>query len=269
MKIFKDKKSLIKEISNYKNLSFVPTMGSLHKGHISLIKKAKKKRGKIIVSIYVNPKQFNSKTDFKKYPKNLTKDLKILKKEKIDYLYLPSTNDIYNFRSNLPIYLHHFSKKLCGKFRPGHFKGVVNVVNRFLQIIKPRYMFLGIKDLQQLILIKLHVIKNNIKTIIIPCNTVRGSSGIALSSRNARLNNNQKKIASKVVKFLKKNKFKLIKNNSYNFKKNLINKIINLGVDKVDYLEALNIKKFDVIKNFKDKIFIAYHLGNVRLIDNL
>ncbi len=269
MKIFKDKKSLIKEISNYKNLSFVPTMGSLHKGHISLIKKAKKKRGKIIVSIYVNPKQFNSKTDFKKYPKNLTKDLKILKKEKIDYLYLPSTNDIYNFRSNLPIYLHHFSKKLCGKFRPGHFKGVVNVVNRFLQIIKPRYMFLGIKDLQQLILLKLHVIKNNIKTIIIPCNTVRSSSGIALSSRNARLNNNQKKIASKVVKFLKKNKFKLIKNNSYNLKKNLINKIINLGVDKVDYLEAINIKKFDVIKNFKDKIFIAYHLGNVRLIDNL
>ncbi len=269
MKIFKDKKSLIKEISNYKNLSFVPTMGSLHKGHISLIKKAKKKRGKIIVSIYVNPKQFNSKTDFKKYPKNLTKDLKILKKEKIDYLYLPSTNDIYNFRSNLPIYLHRFSKKLCGKFRPGHFKGVVNVVNRFLQIIKPRYMFLGIKDLQQLILLKLHVIKNNIKTIIIPCNTVRSSSGIALSSRNARLNNNQKKIASKVVKFLKKNKFKLIKNNSYNLKKNLINKIINLGVDKVDYLEALNIKKFDVIKNFKDKIFIAYHLGNVRLIDNL
>jgi len=269
MKIFKDKKSLIKEISNYKNLSFVPTMGSLHKGHISLIKKAKKKRGKIIVSIYVNPKQFNSKTDFKKYPKNLTKDLKILKKEKIDYLYLPSTNDIYNFRSNLPIYLHHFSKKLCGKFRPGHFKGVVNVVNRFLQIIKPRYMFLGIKDLQQLILIKLHVIKNNIKTIIIPCNTVRGSSGIALSSRNARLNNNQKKIASKVVKFLKKNKFKLINNKSNNLKKSLINKIISLGVDKIDYLEAVNIKKFNVIKNFKDKIFIAYHLGNVRLIDNL
>ena len=269
MKIFKDKKSLIKEISNYKNLSFVPTMGSLHKGHISLIKKAKKKRGKIIVSIYVNPKQFNSKTDFKKYPKNLTKDLKILKKEKIDYLYLPSTNDIYNFRSNLPIYLHHFSKKLCGKFRPGHFKGVVNVVNRLLQIIKPRYMFLGIKDLQQLILIKLHVIKNNIKTIIIPCNTVRSSSGIALSSRNTRLNNNQKKIASKVVKFLKKNKFKLINNKSNNLKKSLINKIISLGVDKVDYLEAVNIKKFNVVKNFKDKIFIAYHLGNVRLIDNL
>ena len=269
MKIFKDKKSLIKEISHYKNLSFVPTMGSLHKGHVSLIRAAKKKSGKIIVSIYINPKQFNSKIDFRKYPKNLTKDLKILKKEKIDYLYLPSTNDIYSFKSNLPIYLHHFSKKLCGKFRPGHFKGVVNVVNRFLQIIKPRYMFLGIKDLQQLILIKLHVIKNNIKTIIIPCNTVRSSSGIALSSRNARLNNSQTKIASKVVKFLKKNKSKLIKNKSNTFKLNLINKIINLGVDKVDYLETVNIKKFAEVKNFKDKIFIAYYLGNVRLIDNL
>jgi len=269
MKIFKDKKSLIKEISNYKNLSFVPTMGSLHKGHISLIKKAKKKRGKIIVSIYVNPKQFNSKTDFKKYPKNLTKDLNILKKEKIDYLYLPSTNDIYNFRSNLPIYLHHFSKKLCGKFRPSHFKGVVNVVNRFLQIIKPKYMFLGIKDLQQLILIKLHVKKNNIKTKIIPCDTIRGSTGIALSSRNARLSNNQTKIASKVVKLLKINKSKLIKNKSNNLKKNLINKLINLGVNKVDYLEVVNINKFHVVKNFKEKIFIAYYLGNVRLIDNL
>ena len=134
MKIFRKKIPLQKNILEVKNLSFVPTMGGLHKGHAKLIKIAKKRFKKVLVSIYVNPKQFNSKNDFKSYPRNLKKDISLLRKLKVDYLYLPSYLDIFSFKSRNKIYLHNFSKKLCGKYRRNHFKGVVNVVNRFLEI---------------------------------------------------------------------------------------------------------------------------------------
>ena len=173
MKIFRKKNLLLKNILEAKNLSFVPTMGGLHQGHIKLIKIAKKRFKKVLVSIYVNPKQFNSKNDFKKYPRNLKKDIRILKKLKVDYLYLPNYRDIFSFKSKNKIYLHKFSKKLCGKFRKSHFKGVLNVVNRFLEILKPKYILLGKKDFQQLFLIKKHIQKNKINTEVIECNTVR------------------------------------------------------------------------------------------------
>ena len=154
MKIFKDKHSLQKEIINTNGISFVPTMGGLHKGHLSLIKKAKKYKYKICVSIFVNPNQFNKKDDFKNYPRNLKSDIKLLQKLKVNYLYLPTYSDVYSFATKNKIYLDKFSKKLCGKFRKGHFEGVLNVVNRFLEIIKPKYIYLGLKDFQQLILIE-------------------------------------------------------------------------------------------------------------------
>ena len=154
MKIFKDKQTLQKEISKTTGISFVPTMGGLHKGHISLIKQSKKSKLKTLVSIFVNPKQFNKKSDFRSYPRNIKKDLKQLKKLKINYLYIPSYKDIYGFRPKQKVFLDKFSKKLCGKYRKGHFEGVLNVVNRFLEIIKPKYIFLGKKDYQQLYLIK-------------------------------------------------------------------------------------------------------------------
>ena len=149
MKIFKSKHKLQKEILNIKNISFVPTMGGLHKGHISLIKKSKNFNGKTLVSIFVNPKQFDKKQDFLKYPRNLTKDLILLKRLNVDYIYLPSLKDIFSFKVKNKIYLDKFSKKLCGKSRTGHFKGVLNIVNRFLDLIKPKYIFLGAKDFQQ------------------------------------------------------------------------------------------------------------------------
>ena len=162
MKIFKNKLNLLKEISKIKDIAFVPTMGSIHKGHLSLINKAKKVSKNVLVSIYINPKQFNSNLDFKKYPSNVNLDINLLKKNKIKYLYLPNYFDIYSFKTNHPLYLDKFSKELCGKFRPNHFKGVVNVINRFLEIVKPKSIFLGMKDYQQLILIKSHIKKNKI-----------------------------------------------------------------------------------------------------------
>ncbi len=271
MKIFKDKHTLQKEILKNKGISFVPTMGGLHKGHISLIKQSKKSKFKTLVSIFVNPKQFNKKSDFRSYPRNTKKDIKLLKKLKIDYLYIPTFNDIYGFRPKNKIFLDKSSKKLCGKFRKGHFEGVLNVVNRFIEIIKPKYIFLGKKDFQQLYLIKKHIEKRKIKSKIIECKTIRENNGIACSSRNLNLSKSQMKIASNIFNYLSKLK-KKIKKNYYLFKIDKIKKdLIKLGANKIDYLENYNIKSFKKIKksNQKFNLFFAYYIKKVRLIDNI
>ncbi len=271
MKIFKNKDTLQKEIANINNISFVPTMGGLHKGHISLIKRSKKFKGKTLVSIFVNPKQFNKKNDFINYPRNLKRDLDILKRFKVNYVFLPTTKEIFSYSVKNKIFLHKFSKKLCGKFRKGHFEGVLNIVNRFLEIINPKYIFLGQKDYQQCYLINHHILKNNIKTKIVHCKTVREINGIACSTRNNNLDKTEIKIASKVFKYLK-NKKRLLKKNINNF--NLFHfktDIINLGVNKIDYLKIYNLKNLSKPKSKKDKfkIFIAYYLNKTRLIDNI
>ena len=271
MKIFKDKHTLQKEILKTKGISFVPTMGGLHKGHISLIKKSKKSQFKTLVSIFVNPTQFNKKSDFRSYPRNTKKDLKQLKKLKINYLYIPTFKDIYGFKTIEDVYLDKFSKKLCGRFRKGHFEGVLNVVNRFIEIIKPRYIFLGKKDYQQLYLIKKHIEKRKIKSKVIGCKTIREINGVAYSSRNINLNKNQMKVASNIYYYLYNLKRKIKKNNSL-FNINKIKKdLIDLGASKIDYLENYNVKSFKKIKRQSKKfnLFIAYYIKNIRLIDNI
>ena len=271
MKIFKNKLNLQKEISKDNCLSFVPTMGGLHKGHLSLIKKAKKSKCKICVSIFVNPTQFNKKNDFKNYPRNLKLDIKKLKKLKINYLYLPSYRDIYSFKTKNKIYVDKFSNQLCGKFRKGHFRGVLNIVNRFLEIIDPKYIFLGIKDFQQLNLIDRHIKKNKIKTKVVECMTIREKNGVACSTRNLNLDNNELMIAANIYKYLF-NLNKKIKKNYKLFKINTIRKdLFSLGVTKIDYIKNLNIKNFYKKKKLKNKfrLFIAYYINNVRLIDNI
>ena len=271
MKIFKDRKKLISEISNLKKIAFVPTMGDLHKGHISLIKKAKKKTNDVLVSVYINPKQFKSNHDFKNYPRNLKKDIKVLKKLNVSYLYIPTDKDIYSFKPKTKIYLDSFSRMLCGKFRPSHFKGVINVINRFLEIIKPRFLYLGVKDFQQLSLIKSHLVHNKIKINLISCPTIREKNGVALSSRNFSLAKSQLKKAGKIFKFISKNK-KLIFYKILNKKKSeVIDQLSILGANKVDYIECVDMKKKKICKNNKSdfNIFFAYYIGSVRLIDNL
>ena len=266
MKIFKNKHKLQKTILNQKNLSFVPTMGGLHKGHISLIKKSKKFKGKNIVSIFVNPKQFNNKRDYLNYPRDLSRDLSILKNLKVDYVFIPNKKEIFSFKPKNSIYLDMFSKKLCGSFRKGHFKGVINIINRLLEIINPKKILLGTKDYQQLYLIKKHICKRGIKTLVVKCNTIREKNGMACSTRNKLLNKKQTKIGSKIYNYLNKSKKRPVIN---------INKmkkdIKNFGSGKIDYLEIYNLKthKKTNLMNKNTKIFIAYYLDDIRLIDNL
>jgi len=269
MKILLHKIKIRKSIHNKKSLGFVPTMGGLHQGHTSLIKRSIKECDKTVVSIFVNKQQFNRKSEYNKYPRFLNRDINKLRKLKIDFLYLPKVKDIYPNGYNKKIKINPFKKKLCGKFRPGHFEGVVDVVDRFIKIINPNKIYLGEKDFQQLILLKDFIMKNHPKCKVIPCKTVRERNGIAYSTRNFLLNNEEKKIASKIYKIIKKNKKKLIRK-IIPLKK--IKNIIYLnGVKKIDYIEILNINK--IIKPFKktikNKIFLAYYLGKTRLIDNI
>ena len=268
MKIFLDKAKLKNFIRDEDNLGYVPTMGAIHKGHISLIEKSKKSCSMTIVSIFVNKPQFNNKKDYIKYPRILSRDISILKKFNIDILYLPKENQIYPSGTNKKIIISSFQKQLCGKFRPGHFKAIVDVVDRFIKIINPKKIFFGEKDKQQLEIIRDFVNKNHKKTKVVECKTIREKNGIAYSSRNLLLSKKQKDIASNIYKLLTKNKKILIK------KKSLISvyikKIKKMGAGHIDYIKIINLNSILRKNNKKKKykIFIAYYLGKVRLIDN-
>jgi len=268
MKIIKTANKITTELTNKKNIGFIPTMGCLHDGHVSLIRKSKKKKLLTIVSIFVNPLQFNNKKDFKKYPKTISTDLRICKKNKVDYVYLPQENDIYPEKKIVTKNkIHFFNNYMEGKFRPGHFEGVIEVVKRLLSHIKTTYLFLGKKDYQQLIIIKkyLESIKSKIK--VVPCDTIRAKNGIALSSRNKLLDQKSLNTAGKIINFLKKNKNQIIKSNRNIF---FINKIKEFGANKVDYLSAFNLKQLKKTNkpSANTRVFLAYHLNGVRLIDN-
>ena len=269
MKIISDIKTLIKYIYTEKYLGFVPTMGAIHKGHLSLVKKSIAECEKTIVTIFINKPQFNKKNDFKKYPRILNKDISLLRKLKVDYLYLPKHSQIYPKGINKKIKINPLENKLCGRFRPGHFKAVVDVIDRFVKIINPKKIYLGSKDMQQLIIIKDFFIKNKIKTQVVPCKIIRENNGIPYSSRNILLKKNERKIASQVYKLILKSKNKLLK--KIIKRKYIINKIYTFGVRKIDYLTIYNINSLNKKdrKNKNYKIFIAYYLGNTRLIDNI
>ena len=251
------------------NIGFVPTMGSLHDGHISLIKKSLKQTNKTIVSIFINPKQFNNKDDYKKYPRNIKKDLKILKKLKVDFVYLPKIKDIYRNKNNIKIKLNKQDKIMCAKYRKGHFEGVIEVMTRLTKIVNPSKIFMGEKDFQQLLLVKKYVEKN-FKSKIISCKTIRDKNKLALSSRNTLLKKDDLIKAGKITKsliiFKKKLSNKKNINNLIFIKKNELKKKYNI---KIDYLELRNAKNLRLTNKIKNaKIFVAYFINKVRLIDN-
>ena len=203
MKLIKQITDLNKAISKENDLGFVPTMGSLHKGHESLIKRSKKLCNKTLVTIFVNPTQFNNKDDYKTYPRNLSRDLKILKKLKVDFVYLPLKNEIYKDKNLSKIIIKKTQKILCAKLRKDHFEGVIDILNRFVKLISPKIMFMGEKDYQQYFLVNEYISKRY-KTKVYLCKTIRNSNGLALSSRNNLLNKVDLKSSSLITnEFLK------------------------------------------------------------------
>ena len=271
MKILLNNTSLFESLRPFNDLGFVPTMGGIHKGHLALINKSSKLCKKTIVSIFVNPKQFNNKKDLKSYPRNIKKDLKILKKsKKVDFVYLPKFKDIYKDKKKSKITLLKKDKILCAKFRKGHFEGVLDVMNKLTKIINPQKIFMGEKDFQQLYLVKKQL-ERIYKTKVIPCKTIRDRNNVALSSRNILLNKSSLIIAAKIYK-----KMVDIKKNIKN-KKNIFS-YLNLEKKelknnyriKIDYLELRNINNLKISSTNKNsRLFIAYYINKVRLIDNL
>ena len=169
MKVILNNTSLFESLRPFNDLGFVPTMGGIHKGHLSLINKSNKLCKKTIVSIFINPKQFNNKNDLNSYPRNLKQDLNILKKsKKVDFVYIPKFKDIYDNRKKSKIKLLKKDKILCAKFRKGHFEGVLDVMNRLTKIVNPKKIFMGEKDFQQLYLVK-RQLEQIYKTKVIPC----------------------------------------------------------------------------------------------------
>ncbi len=267
MKILLNKNDLNEALNDISNLGFVPTMGSLHTGHVSLIKRSKKECKKTIVSIFVNPTQFNDKKDYTRYPRNEKRDLSILKKLNVDFVFIPKKKDIYDFKRKIKI-----SKKdkiLCAKYRKGHFEGVIDVMERLSKIIKAKKIFMGEKDFQQLHLVK-NYLKNKTKSKIIMCKTIRDKYKLALSSRNLNL----KKEDLNIARFISKNLINL--KNKINQKKDIQN-IISLKIKEFNKLKNVNVEYLELRNKFtlkktsnkrNSKIFIAYYLNKIRLIDN-
>ena len=271
MKILLNKTSLTKSLRHFSDIGFVPTMGSIHKGHLSLISRSNQICSKTVVSIFVNPKQFNNKKDFKTYPKNIKNDIKLISKtKKVDVLYVPKLIDIFKNNKKPKIKLIKIDKILCAKFRKGHFEGVLDVMDRLTNIVKPNKIFMGNKDFQQLFLVKKYL-KKKYNTDVIGCKTIRNKDRLALSSRNYLLSKENLIIASKIIKkliILKKNiKSKKNKNKYLLTVKKDLQKRFKI---KIDYLELRNIdnlKLSNVID--RSRLFVSYYLNGVRLIDNL
>ena len=269
MKLIKLKTDLIKAIKFDKRLGFVPTMGCLHEGHKALIKTSKKNCKKTIVSIFINPTQFNNRKDYKSYPRNLKKDLNYLKKLKVDYVYLPTIKQIY-WKKNNKIKLNKSQNILCAKFRKGHFEGVLDVLDRFVELISPQEIFMGEKDFQQFFLVKKYI-QNKYNTKVNLCKTIRAKNKLALSSRNFLLNKKSFIESGMITRKLltlkneinrnKKNHKKLI----FNLKEELLKKFDI----KFEYLECRNIQNLSTnILKKRFKLFVAYFINKVRLIDN-
>ena len=277
MKLIRQITDLNKAVNKHNNLGFVPTMGSLHKGHKFLIKTSKRLCKKTLVSIFVNPNQFNNRVDYINYPRNLDKDLKILKRLKVDFVYLPSVNQIYKNIKLPKIILKKSQKILCAKRRKGHFESVINVLNRFVKLISPKIMFLGEKDYQQYYLVK-DFISKKYTTKVYPCKTIRNSSGAALSSRNMLLNKAELKSSGLIAKAFFKLKLSISKSNelnniNYQQSKELINKtrknLVKRFNIKIEYIECRNLINLTADLNKKPfKLFVAYYINKIRLIDN-
>lgn len=280
MQIFQKVSDLKKEISKCKavgkSIGFVPTMGYLHKGHLSLVKAAKKDTDIVVVSIFVNPTQFGLNEDLKKYPRDIEKDTKLLEKENTDILFYPTQEEIYPPEVNIEyVEVPELGQKLCGKSRPIHFRGVTTVVKKLFDMVGPDKAFFGKKDRQQLIIIKKMVELLRIPIEIIGCPIIREPDGLALSSRNTYLNEEQRRAALLLSKSLKIAKELITNPRSQAPNPKMIIKDMRALIEKeplakIDYVEIVDTDKLDPVKTVKkgDLIALAVYIGKTRLIDN-
>ena len=277
MKVFK----ATKEVKSYiqaqkqegKSVGFVPTMGALHAGHTKLVSQSQQDNDVVVVSIFVNPKQFNNPEDLDKYPRNLEHDLQILSYVGCDVVFAPSKEEMYPEPLDETYSFGELEEILEGKYRKGHFNGVALAVKRLLDIIEPDRAYFGKKDYQQLLVVKQLVEKTRLPVEIIPCETVREPDGLAMSSRNARLTSQQREEAPAIYKALVKAS-KLYSNKPVEEIKRIVARDINnmpaLQLEYFEIIDSENLKPLNIKdKDKKPVACIAVYAGDIRLIDNM
>jgi len=256
-----------------KTIGFVPTMGYWHEGHLNLIRAARRKCQVVLVSVFVNPLQFAPQEDYQQYPRDLSRDARLARAEGVDYLFYPSMEEMYPQGFQTAVEVRELSDKLCGKSRPGHFKGVATVVLKLFNIVKPDAAFFGQKDAQQALIIK-HMIDDlnlDVELVIMPI--VREEDGLAMSSRNLYLNPKERRAATILYKSLLKAKELILggERKASTIISQMTQMIEEEPLARVDYIaltDADNLQEADVIRG-KILIALAVFIGKSRLIDNL
>lgn len=276
MRLIKSPSLINKELKKRRikgqGIGFVPTMGALHEGHLSLIRQARRDNDIVVVSIFVNPKQFGPKEDLKKYPRPLSKDLKLCRKEGVDFVFFPKNEDIYPGGFSTYVNVEGLDKFLCAKSRPGHFRGVTTIVAKLLNIIAPDVLYLGQKDIQQAVILQRMVKDLNIPVKVKVMPIVRSKDGLALSSRNAYLNHKERRDALVLSQALKLAVF-FINNGASDAKRiilrmrQLIEKRQSVRIDYVEIVDPVTLKPLKKVAG-SFLIALAVWVGKTRLIDN-
>ena len=275
--LINDLKLISNKIKQYnesgKIIGFIPTMGNLHEGHLSLINKAKLECDVVIVSIFINKKQFNDENDYLNYPKTFDSDISLLKGYNVSHVFYPNNNDIYPENFSCSVSISSMDNILCAKDRPGHFDGVALILTKLFNIITPNKVYFGLKDYQQFILVNKLVDFLNFNIDVIGVDTVREDTGLALSSRNNLLTSNERlNIAPCLLAALIKIKdsIRVVNNSSLLFRE-IREFLLESGFSKVDYLTILDNDLNEVkARNYNNsRIFAAAYIRNIRLIDNI
>jgi len=273
MKIVKKTSEIIEILSdlekNKKQINLIPTMGNIHEGHLSLLSKANKFDGTNIVSIFINPTQFNDIKDFENYPNTFDFDIELLSKNNCHIIFAPDIQEIYPQGLETEKTVFKYRDILCDITRPGHFEGVTKIVKILLDKIKPTNVFFGEKDFQQLKIIEQMIIQNKLKINLVKCPSVRGANGISLSSRYFKFSENDKIKFEHCAKIINDNLLNLIKCFDIKISDKIKNELQGIGISTIDYCEVRKEDNLDLSDTNKDsRLFIAFFLNDIRIIDN-
>ena len=273
MKIIKNISEITQIVSdlhkNKKQINLIPTMGNIHAGHLSLLTEAKKFDGTNIVSIFINPAQFNEENDFTNYPKTFDTDVDILAKAHCEIIFAPSIKEIYPRGANSEKTVFKYRDILCDISRSGHFDGVTTIVKILFDLIKPFRVFFGEKDFQQLKIIEQLIIQNNLKINLIKCPSIRDLNGMSYSSRYSTFSQNQRLQFDECAKIINSKLINLKKNLNQEILQSIEDELKSSGISNIDYCEVRSEENLNISKlNEKSRLFIAFYLSKIRVIDN-
>lgn len=266
-------KKISESVRKEKRVGFVPTMGFLHDGHLSLVRKSKEMTDFTVVSIFVNPTQFGPNEDYERYPRDIARDKALLEKEGIDVLFFPKVEEMYPKGYKTFVRVIQMEDYLCGRVRKGHFQGVATVVTKLFNIVKPHLAFFGMKDYQQLKIIETMVRDLNMDVEIVPCPTVREEDGLAMSSRNSYLKPEERKKATNIYKALMRGRELFVNGERDSAKilkevKEFLSKVEGL---EIEYANIVHPETLEDVEKIADSAVLAtaVRIGSTRLIDNV